>query len=431
MLKIRSLFLAALLMLCLTGNALAEGFAMTEWSARGLGLGGGMIGRADDPSAIAYNAAGITQLPGLNIMGGASFVAPYGSIYSKGSDGDNHLTSTKPNIWVPPHAYMTYQFNDSLWFGAGVFTRFGLGNEYADDWRGRYNVYTVGLQSTSFVPTVAYKINDMFSVAAGVELMYMSMYMGSQVPNVAGINPATRQPIIDDNSLFVEGTGIGVGYHLALHAKFNEQWSAGLTYKSQVAQNIYGTADFGRSQASTIDGTPNQYDTNVSGTIYLPDSVSFGITYKPLDNLSFEVGTVWTRWSSFKALDIYFTPSTDYTAKSDKYWKDGWNFNASVEYSPLDWLTLRAGYWHETAVTNANYADFLMPTNGRDVMTLGVGFKWDDWTVDLAYAHLWIYPSSYDDTKASGIISSLSGIEGGYSSNVGADIYSFSIGYTF
>ncbi len=162
-----------------------------------------------------------------------------------------------------------------------------------------------------------------------------------------------------------------------------------------------------------------------------PQPFSFGISYKPLDNLSFEVGTVWTRWSTFKELDMYFTPTTDYRAKNDKYWRDGWNFNVSVEYSPLDWLTLRAGYWHETAVTNSNYADFLMPTNGRDVMTLGVGFQWDNWTIDLAYAHLWIYPTSYDDTKASGVHTALTGVEGGYSTNVGADIYSFSIGYTF
>ena len=58
------------LVLGMASSAMAEGFALTEWSARGLGLASGMVGRADDVSAIAYNAAGITQLPGVQVMGG-------------------------------------------------------------------------------------------------------------------------------------------------------------------------------------------------------------------------------------------------------------------------------------------------------------------------------------------------------------------------
>ncbi len=410
MLQVRSLILTALLTLCLAGTAMAEGFAMTEWSARGLGLASGMVARADDPSAIAYNAAGITQLPGIQVMAGASFVAPYGSIETEMAKGD-HRTSTKTHIWVPGHGYATFQLSDSVWLGAGVYSRFGLGNSYDDEWRGRYNVYSVGLQSLSFVPTIAYKVSDMFSVAAGIDIMYMSMYQGKKTRTLAG-----------DMDTFLEGDGVGVGFHLSTHFKFNEQWSAGLTYKSQVAQNISGDAEF-----SMPAGLPKVDDTGVKGTIYMPDSVSFAIAYKPLDNLSFEVGTVWTRWSAFKSLDIYF--DNDAKSINPKDWKDGWNFNASVEYAPIDWLTLRAGYWHETAVTNSDYADFLMPTNGRDALTFGVGIEWENWTLDLSYAHLWIYPTDYDNSKSDGIKSS--GITGGYSSNVGSDIYSFSIGYTF
>ena len=50
------------------GEARAEGFSITQWSARGMALGNGMVGRADDPSAVAYNPAGITQLPGTRLM---------------------------------------------------------------------------------------------------------------------------------------------------------------------------------------------------------------------------------------------------------------------------------------------------------------------------------------------------------------------------
>ena len=425
--SLRITLLSCLLTLTMAGSALAEGFAMTEWSARGLGLAGGMVARANDPAALAYNAAGITQLPGAHILGGASFIAPYGSI--DGTVGNSkEKTSVKPNVWVPPHAYFTYQLNDDWWLGLGVFSRFGLGNSFRGTWFGRYNVYDVGLQTVSAVPTVAYKINDMFSVSAGVELMYLHMYEGVKIPTM--IIPGSRF----DNDMQLEGQSFGIGAHFGLHARFNEQWSAGLAYKSQVTHNVKGDSQFavqGRNHALGVRGglpNINMVDSNINGTLQLPDSLSLGIAYKPLDNLSFEVGTVWTRWSTYSHLNIYFDDPSGYRSINDKAWKDGWNFNASVEYSPLEWLTLRAGFWHETPVTNQKYADFMMPTNGRDVATLGVGMKWENWTLDLAYAHIWIYPTDYSETRANGINGV---VKNAYSSNTAADLYSFSIGYTF
>ncbi len=411
MLKFRALAISALLTLSLAGSALAEGFAMTEWSARGLSLAGGMVGRANDVSTLAYNAAGITQLPGIHIMGGASFIAPYGSI---NFDQGGHTTKTKTAIWVPGHGYMSYQLNDKVWLGMAFFSRFGMGNNYADEWQGNNNVHGVGIATVSAVPTIAYKFNDMFSASFGVEFMYMEMYQNKNS------FPQQFQAAGFSNNANLDGNSVGVGFHLGLHAKFNEQWSAGLSYKSQMTHNIYGEAKFDYAMPSM--GIPSK--TNIHGTIQLPDSLALGIAYKPLDNLSFEVGAVYTRWSTFNHLNIYFSDDNgQLDSINEKNWRDGWNFNASVEYAPLDWLTLRAGYWHETDVTDDKYADYMMPTNGRDAISLGVGFKYENWTVDLAYAHLWIYNTSYEDTDK--------GTYAGKTSNVGADIYSFSVGYTF
>lgn len=418
MYSLRVFLLSCLLTLTMTGSALAEGYAMTEWSARGLGLAGGMVGRADDPSALAYNAAGITQLPGTQIMGGMSFVAPYGTVEGM-QGGKPFSTSVKPAVWTPPHAYITHQLNDDVWLGFGVFSRFGLGNSFEGAWPGRYNMYDVALQTVSAVPTVAYKINDIFSVSAGLEVMYLTMYEGVKSPI-----SHPQAGYLGDNDLQLEGQGVGFGAHFGLHAKFNEQWSAGLTYKSQVTQNVYGDAQFSQN----IANSPMR-NSDISGTLQLPDSASLGIAYKPLPNLSFEVGTVWTRWSTYNHLNIYFDQPSGLRSLSQKNWKDGWNFNASAEYSPLDWLTLRAGYWHETSVIDENFADFMLPTNGRDAMSLGLGFKWEDWKLDLGYAHIWIYPTDYSNSQGSGIASS--GMRNAKTSNTAADVYSFSISYTF
>ncbi|SCM74328.1 outer membrane protein transport protein [Desulfovibrio sp. 86] len=237
-----------------------------------------------------------------------------------------------------------------------------------------------------------------------------------------------RKPF--DNDLQLEGSGWGVGAHLGMHMRFNDQWSMGLSYKSQVTLNLYGDVDFsyeGDSLLTRAGTLPVARDRSANATLQLPDSIAWGLSYKPLENLSFEVGTVFTRWSTYNALNINM--GNDYSSVNNKEWRDGWNFNGSVEYKPLDWWSLRAGVAYETPVVNENYSDYMMPTNGRTVMSLGTGVTWNNWTVDLAYAHLWIYPVDYDTTSSSGIRSM--GIKGGHSENVQANIYMFSVGYTF
>lgn len=423
-LRVVALWMA--LVLGVASSAMAEGFALTEWSARGLGLASGMVGRADDVSAIAYNAAGITQLPGVQVMGGMGLIAPMGTLSLDTTYGKQE-TTTKPAVWAMPHAYASWQLNDSLWLGLGVFSRFGLGNSYDQNWTGRYNLYSVNLQTISAVPTLAWKVNDIFSVSAGLEIMNINLTTEQKfptpLPGMAG-NPAF------DNDIEVQGSGWGVGGHFGLHARLNDEWSIGLAYKTQVTANVYGEAKY--EGGLKRSGMKEFQDADAHGTVQLPDSLALGVAYKPLDNLSFEVGAVWTRWSTYNSLNIYMDNGSN--SISHKNWSDGWNFNASVEYKPLDWWSLRAGFWYETPVINEDHSDFMVPSNGRTALTLGTGVEWNDFTIDFAYCHMWINPTSYDDTDSSGIknVHGLpTGITGGNSKNTVANIYMLSFGYKF
>ncbi|MBD5646779.1 MAG: transporter [Desulfovibrio sp.] len=430
----RDLCLACALLLAFCTTARAEGFALNEWSARGVSLAGGLVGRADDVSALAYNAAGITQLPGTHLMAGMGFIAPMGTMDADLLGGRKHDTTTKPATFYAPHGFASYQLNDDFWLGLGVFSRFGVGNSYAEDWVGRYNVYDVGLQTISFVPTLAWKINEIFSVSAGVELLYAGFYMGNKIPTMQLTAAGPRQG--PDNDLQLQGDGWGVGAQFGVHMRFNEQWSLGLAYKSQVTLNINGDVDFGRegerNLLATMGRVPEARNCGANATVQLPDSLALGLAYKPLDELSFEVGAVWTRWSTYNALNIYM--DNGYASINDKAARDGINLNASVEYRPLPWWALRAGVSYETPVLNEKHADFLMPTYGRTTLGLGTGVKWNDLTLDFAYAHLWINSMDYGQTDAAGLLAgpdSPSHITNAHSKNVVANIYMFSVGYSF
>lgn len=428
---VRNLCLSCVLSLVLCGTALAEGFALNEWSARGVSLAGGLVGRANDVSALAYNAAGITQLPGTHLMAGMAFIAPMGTMDADLKGGRKHDTTTKPATFYAPHGFVSHQLNDDFWLGLGIFSRFGIGNSYSQSWVGRYNVYDVGLQTVSFVPTVAWKINEMFSVSAGLEVLYAGFYMGNKIPTM---NPSGKPG--DDNDLQLQGDGWGLGAQFGLHMRFNDQWSLGLAYKSQVTLNIDGDVEFGRqgepNQLATMGKVPEARNCDAHATVQLPDSLALGLAYKPIDELSFELGTVWTRWSTYNALNIYM--DNGYSSLNEKSARDGLNFNASVEYRPLDWWALRAGVSYETPVLNEKHADFLMPSYGRTTLSLGTGVKWNDLTLDFAYAHLWVNSMDYGQTDAAGVLAgpvSPSSITNAHSKNVVANIYMFSVGYSF
>lgn len=117
--RIASLLLAACLLAApqLTGKAQAEGFALSDFGARGTALAGGMVARADDPSAVAWNPAGITQLPGTQIMVGMTAIQPSGTVDTVDRFGIGRSTDVDKHTWANPHAYLTHQFSDNLWGG--------------------------------------------------------------------------------------------------------------------------------------------------------------------------------------------------------------------------------------------------------------------------------------------------------------------------
>jgi len=149
--------------------AFGAGFALYDFSVRGNALGGAMVGRADDPSALALNPAGITQIPGSAFMTSVGFLLPYGTIAYNSTGA---ATDQKDRTFILPSMYYTKQMNDRLWFGIGVMSRFGLGTEFPDDWFGRYNSYRAMIESVSVNPNIAWKVNDSLSLSIGVEALW-------------------------------------------------------------------------------------------------------------------------------------------------------------------------------------------------------------------------------------------------------------------
>lgn len=372
----------------------AAGFAIYEWGARDMALGGATVGRADDPAALSSNPAGITQLDGIQVTAGAMAIHPVLDIVA---DGETD-TSDKDALYLPPHFYATWKVNDRYSLGLATFSRFGLGTVFDEDWEGRYNSYEAILQSASINPNVAVKVTDKLSAAFGVEAMWMNLNLKRKI-DFSGF----AQP---DGDIDLKADGFGYGFNMALHYQPCQYAKLGLSYRSPITMKLTGDADF-----SDIPGFipgPTFRDTSATGVVTLPDSFSFGVAMYPIEKLSVEVGAVYTLWSKYDELKINFgdpvlptaTPDQSVTAKN---WNDVWRFNVGVEYAALDWLDLRLGYVYDNTPVPDETIDYLLPDSDRQIFSGGLGFHKDNWALDVNYSYLLFADRDIDERLDDGV----------------------------
>lgn len=336
------------------GTALGAGFALYDWSARGNALGGAMTGRADDPSALAFNPAGITQIPGSSMMAGLTFIMPGGTLTNM-STGDS--VNMIDHTFIPPHFYYTRQLNDRLWFGVGLLTRFGLGTDFPPDWYGRENSYYANIQSVSLNPNLAWKVNDRLSLSVGVEALWFEY--------------GARKFIGTDFRLL--GDDIGYGWNVGLHYRLDEATRIGLHYRSQVKLTISGTADFPGSR-------------DAWGDLTLPEMFMFGISRQVTPKLNIEVGAVYTGWSSYDSLQINVEGLPPNIV--EKNWKNVWRYQLGLEYKYSPEWTWRLGYTYDQEPSPDATVDFQAPMSDRQLFSIGFGYTKNDRTLDFAYTYL-------------------------------------------
>lgn len=421
---LKSWVIAWCLVLLTAQFSFAAGFGIYEWSARGNALGGATVGRADDPSALATNPAGITQLDGLQVLGGFTAIHPVLDLKADGK----WYSSDKDSLWIPPHFFATWKVNDRYSIGLGTFSRFGLGSVFDEDWGGRYNSYEAIIESMSINPNVAVKVTDKFSAAFGVEAMYLNFSKKQKF----SLAPYSSNP---DGDLKLEADGWGYGFNMALHYQPCDYAKIGLSYRSPVTMKVNGDADF--STPDWIYAVPDVpgvafTDTSASGTVTLPDSFSFGVAIYPLERLSVEVGAVYTLWSKYDELKINYGDAVvlkpgvglvDQTVQ-EKNWDDVWRFNIGVEYAALDWLDLRVGYVYDQSPLQDDTIDYMVPANDRHLFNGGLGFHWDSWVVDVNYTYLMIMDRDIDARAADYV-------REGEIDNADAHMVGLSIGYKF
>lgn len=381
-LKNKVLALGILCALGLPQAAGAEGFAINEWSAEGVAMGGARMFAEGDAANVAYNPASITKVDGEAFKVSATYLSPHGEydLYDKNGDflesGHNRV-----HFGFAPGSYYVKKLNDKDWFGIGTFSRFAMVSEFERDSRVSTNAFVSRLDGVSITPTFAHKFDNKWSAAVGAEINYVRLTMEKN----AAWNPIEREALMPTHT---KGESYALGWNAAANYAFDDKNEIGVVYRSRIKHSM--EADF--NAYDVVNSNTNQYLGNFSGDAYgevtLPDSWHIGYNHKFNDKTRVELNAVRTNWSTYDALNINVSgtrlPNFDKVHASPKNWEDGWRYAIGVEHKLSDKYMLMAGFAYDESSIPYDGGDFMVPTGNRKTYSIGARYNDKDQTLAIA-----------------------------------------------
>ena len=344
-------------------DAGAEGFAINEWSAEGVAMGGARMFAENDAANIAYNPASITKVRGEAFKQSAVYISPHGK-YKAYDDQGVSIDEGKNVVhagWAPGNYYVK-QLNDKDWIGVGLFSRFGMISEFERDSKVAFNAFFSRLNGASLTPTYARKFDNKWSAAVGAEVNYVGLELQKNAFALGGVPTQTK------------GESWALGWNAAANYAFDAKNEIGLVYRSKVTHTM--DADF---KAYGVYGIGDIF-TKAHGKVTLPDSWAIGYNHKFDDRTRVELNGTYTKWSTYDALNIDIEGLGP--QPSPKNWSNGWRYALGVEHKLSDKYTIMGGYAYDESVIPFDGADFIVPTGAR--RTYSLGFQYHDKKQTLA-----------------------------------------------
>lgn len=360
----------------------AEGFAINEWSAEGVAMGGARMFAEDDAANVAYNPASITKVKGEVMKSSYTYLSPHGNY--KLYDGAGKEFENGKNVvhagWAVG-SYYVRQINDKEWFGIGAFPRFAMVSEFERASKASTNAFFSKLNGVSVTPTYAHKFDKKWSAAVGAEINYVGLELQKNYYHpVAQMNVGATQ---------TEGESYALGWNAAANYAFDDKNEIGVVYRSRITHSL--EADFKMYPASGGKITADAY-----GVVTLPDSWDIGYNHKFDKKTRLELKATRTNWSTYDALNVYFDKPVfgKPNALSDKNWENGWRYAIGLEHNLSDKYTVMAGFAFDESSIPHDGGDFMVPTGLR--RTYSIGARYNDKKQTVAVALGWMDVGTLD-----------------------------------
>lgn len=259
----------------------------------------GLAASADSAETAATNPAGITRFKQRATEVEIMWFKSESNWESQFSDSDVQFNSSDSGDTIVPRIFYLQPVSENF---SASFTILGAG--FSDDlgnWPGRYFIKSYDSVMISAFPSLAYRINDRWSVAASLALGYSSFEQDRAVRNIF-------DPGFGDGKSRLETDGIELGFGLSALYQSSARTRWGLTYQSAVEPSKDGNSEFSNLGPNTeavltrlgVIGA----DIEVESTS--PQRALAGVYHEFSNNHAVTVDLSWIDFSNFRLSEYYF-----------------------------------------------------------------------------------------------------------------------------
>ncbi len=380
--------------------AAASGFGLFQHGGRATGQAGAFTARAADPSALTYNPAAITRLPGLQLQAGLDF--------SNANDRYRSATggfSSEHVISFPPALYLTWKPASSAWaLGLGVDSPFW----YNQNWQpvffpGRFVTRQFKLQVWEVHPVLAYEMGESWSIGGGVRYLYGSLEQGyNQFAIVPRPFPATGTLAVEVEAqsdadvdalawdLALHYARPAWGWGLVLRSAAELEGNAEVSYRPRDVPNLPGVAE-NLAQRFAGAGADQSFD--------LPSELRGGFWFAPYPELRIELDASYQRWSELDDSVIAASPDGFGSGPRTTFrnWDDVLSLRLGLEGDITDSFALFGGVALEPSPVSGENVEPGFPRGDALVYAIGFSYNLPQLSFDVGYSF-----HDHDDRNAEG-----------------------------
>jgi long-chain fatty acid transport protein len=359
-----------------TTSAFGLGIRIVDQDAFATSVGEAFSATADNPSAIYYNPAGITQLNGMQVRLGAYAISLESSV-NPALPGAANL-DTKFEYQAAPQFYMTYKAPEArVALGLGIYAPFGFGLEYPDNAPFRTLAKKGRIQYVSINPVFAIEITKTLSLAVGGMINH-------------GRAKLARGIVTPGDEFHFEGEGVGYGFNAGLLWNPHRMHSFGVMYRSAASLDFSGHSrvripsfsvptPFGPFVVPRFDS-----ESDADLDFDFPQTLVLAYSFRPTADWNIEFNLDWTDWDSLNTLVL--RQSTGDVALPFN-WESSFLYEFGVSRKLPRGFILSAGYiYSENSVPSESFNP-LIPDSNRHILSAGVGQTGDRFNWQLAYQY--------------------------------------------
>lgn len=416
----------------------SSGFALIENSASGQGNAfAGAAAAAEDASTIWFNPAGMMKIADDQIIIAGHYISPKSSFTNgnsvdafgtplSGPDDDGGIEAFVANF------YWMMGVADNMKVGVGVTTPFGLTTLYDDTWKGRYHAVESDLKTININPSIAYQVNEKFSIGGGINLMLADVTFTTAVDlgalcyafstpsscNASGNSPQGADGFSDltaDNF-----SDLSWGLNLGLMYDFTPATRVGVAWRSETKIKVKGDAKFKVPASAAFATAAGLFmDTGINAEVTLPQSFSVSLAHE-INQWKWLADITWTGWSSFDELRIKYDNPNQPDSVTTENWNDTFRYSIGADYTLSNIWTVRGGLaYDETPIPDAEHRTPRIPGNSRTWLSLGATYNINTaFIVDVGYSHLFIDDTPINNTVESSIPTLAATLNGTYTASV-------------